>query len=80
MRAMFGDNLQCVTVVFSVLGSSLSPNLRTIGFHRGLAVVGAGDDDASQLRSLELSPCATLADHRYHSHVCRARHLAARQE
>ena len=78
--AKFGGILQCEFVVFSVLESSLSSSQRTIGFHRGLAVAAAGDDGAPRLRSLGLSSCAILAVHRYHSHVCRARDLAARQE
>ena len=78
-RAMFEGNLQYGVVAFSVLGSSSSSSHRTIGFHRGLTVVAAGDDGAPKLRSFELSPCVIVAVHRCHSHVCQARDLAARQ-
>ena len=79
IRAMFRGNLQYEVVAFSVLGNSSSSSHRKIGFHRGLAVVAAGDDGEPQPRSFELSPCVIVAVHRCHSHVCRARDLAARQ-
>ena len=78
VKAMYGGSLQCVSVAFSVPGSSSSSSRRTIGFHRGPAVAAAGDGGAPRPRSLELSTCVTAAVHRCHSHVCQAMHSAVR--